>query len=75
MTDGEQGERDHCDAAVVDRREQQHADACAAAHPVDEADPVRLQRSTGTHCMDVRMGVDLQVAPAPADEQPDRERR
>ena len=53
----------------MDRREQQHADARAAAGPVDEADRVRLNRPPCT-----RVCVRLEDAAAPANEEPRAER-
>src|SRR5947209_7692191 len=68
--DGEEPERGERQAAAVDRREQQHADARAAAGPVDEADRVRLNRPPRT-----RVCVGLEDAAAPANEEPRAEPR
>ena len=61
--DGEQREREQCDRVAVDRREQEDADAAAAADPVDEPDPVRLPGRAPRR--DPQMGVVVRVGERP----------
>ena len=65
-------ERRDRERLVVDRRQQQDADARAAAHPVHEADPVGLQRRARAPAAGWRVRVE--GAAVPAQEQRDRER-